>query len=337
MRRMRRFLLALPVLAAIVHFAGCGDDETGAPPATPDASTPVIDASTDRGQSTADAANDAGGGSDAAKDATADADAAVDAGFDDGGCYLGAPPPSSAATAGIPSTGIALWLRADIGVATVDGGTVCRWDDVSGNGRAFYPSTVTPPVAEANGLNNKPAVSFPGTERYLSRPDVLGIAATSGRTVAVIGATSDTTHRWEYFFQGKSGTPGTYFGLDANTFNTAGSREGVYVTNNGYDSNLATSTATRKHILSISSFAAGGTLPNVVTYAVDGTTVSLTRTSGGLGNGTVESFATADFTSIGGGGAGFTGGKIGELIVYDRELTAPERLLVEQYFGARYP
>lgn len=67
------------------------------------------------------------------------------------------------------------------------------------------------------------------------------------------------------------------------------------------------------------------------------TTRTLTRNSGGLGNGTVESFANADFTAIGTATAGFTGMKIGELIIYDRELTGPERLSVEQYFGSRFP
>lgn len=334
---MRRLLLTLPVLTAIVHFAGCGDDETSPAPTIPDASTPSVDASTDRreprGDAGEDAANDGGGAGDA------NADAAVDSGpqFDDAGCPIGATPVSSAADAGLPTTGIALWLRADIGVATVDGGAVCRWDDVSGNGRSFRPATATPPVAEAAGLNNKPAVSFSGADRHLSRADVLGIGPASGRTVAVIGATADTTRRFQYFTQGQGGTAGTYFGLDQNNFNTAGSREGVYVTNNAYDSDLATSTATRKHILSISNFTAGGALPNVLTYAIDGTTRTLTRNPGGLGNGTVESFATADFTSIGWASAGFTGAKIGELIVYDRELTGPERVLVEQYFSARFP
>lgn len=334
---MRRIFLALPVLAAIVHFAGCGDDETSSAPASPDASTPAIDASTDRGCPTNDASGDAPIDANGPTDSGADADAGVDAGFDDAGCYLGMPPASSAADAGIPATGIALWLRADIGVATVDGGSVCRWDDVSGNGRSFRPATVTPPVAEAMGLNNKPAVAFTGPDQHLSRADLIGIGATSGRTIAVIGASSDTTHRFQYFYQGQGGTPGTYFGLDANPFNTAGSREGVYVTNNSYDSDLATSTATRKHIFSISSFVAGGALPNVLTYAVDGTTRALTRNSGGLGNGTVESFASADFTAIGTATPGFTGMKIGELIIYDRELTGPERLAVEQYFGSRFP
>jgi hypothetical protein len=332
---MRRLLLALPTLAAIVHFAGCGDDQTSSAPSTPDASVPTADATADRVEPPIDAAGDVttdtGAGS--------DADAGIDSGpqFDDAGCPIGTVPISSAADAGIPSTGIALWLRADIGVATVDGGSVCRWDDVSGNGRSFRPATVTPPVAEAAGLNAKPAVSFSGPNQHLSRADLIGIGATSGRTIAVIGATSDTTHRFSYFIQGEEGTAGTYFSLDQNTFNTAGSREGVYVTNNAYDSDLATTTATRTHVFSISSFAVGGALPNVLTYAVDGTARTLARTSGGLGNGTVESFTNANFTAIGTANPDFTGMKIGELIIYDRELTAPERLAVEQYFGARFP
>jgi hypothetical protein len=210
---------------------------------------------------------------------------------------------------------------------------VCRWDDVSGNGQSFTPASATPPTRIADGFGTTPAVSFNGSAQNLSRAGVLGIGATSARTVAVYSQTSDTTHRFESFFQGQGGSPGIYFGLDANTYMTAGNLEGVYVTDNSFDSDLATTTNGRTHILSISSFVAGTALPGALVYEVDGTPRTLTLRTG---SGTVEDFSNANFTSIGYGAAGFTGGMIGEVIVYDRALTALERTTIEQYFAARF-
>src|SRR5688500_10988932 len=101
---MRRLLLTLPVLTAIVHFAGCGDDEGSSSPTNPDASTPSVDASTDRREPTSDAAGDATNDGGGAGDAGADADAAIDSGpqFDDAGCPIATGAVSSAADAGLP-------------------------------------------------------------------------------------------------------------------------------------------------------------------------------------------------------------------------------------------
>lgn len=349
-----RHALWVVVVAPSLAFAACTDDDSNPSPAF-DASVPGIDAakpdapSADSGadanvasdavaEDVVDSGFDAGDtGVDAPGDAPDDA-ADADAGpqFDDAGCPLPTGVTADLTDAGFTTTGLALWLRADLGVATTDGGAVCRWDDVSGNNRAFVPGTATPPSLAATALKNKPAVTFSGPGQHMVRGDVLGIAGTAGRTVAVFAQSNDTTHRYQFFHQGVT-SPGTYFGLDANTFQTVGSREGVYVTNNAYDSNIATSTAAHAHILSISSFAAGGTLPGVLVYEIDGTVTTLTRTPGGLGNGKVEDFSTANVTFFGAGVSGYTGGKIGELLVWDHALTAPERLAVEQYFQARFP
>src|SRR6185369_1931951 len=105
----------------------------------------------------------------------------------------------------------------------------------------------------------------------------------------------------------------------------------------GYDAYLATSTTARKHIYSIDSFVADTALPGALVYAVDGTVLTLSRTAGGLGNNKVESFASANFTTVGGGVAGFTGALVGEVLIYDRALTALERTAVNQYLAARFP
>src|SRR4029077_1316137 len=107
-------------------------------------------------------------------------------------------------------------------------------------------------------------------------------------------------------YQGQSGTPGTYLGVDTNTFATAGGREGVYMMNNAYDSALATTTAApRVHVYTISTMTAGTPVLSGIDYRVDGVTQTLTRTSGGLGNGNFENFSTANFTSVATGRDGF--------------------------------
>jgi len=353
MRLRRTAVLLVPVLGAA--FAACVDDSTS-PGQSPDASTPqTFDGSVDAtgGQDTGpvddasgDVATDAGArdaadGSapgDAAVDATDAADAADAAPrFDDAGCPLPTGVVANAGDAGLPATGIALWLRADLGLATLDGGAVCRWDDVSGNARNFAPATSAMPAFDSAGIKGKPAVSFGASGQHLIRNDVLGIAATAGRTMAAYSRSVDTTRRFQAIHQGLPGSAGTYFGIDTNTFQTAGSLEGVYTTNNAFDSNVATSTNARSHIFSISSFAVGGTLPGVLTYAVDGNVTTLTRILAGLGNGTVEDFSAANLTTIGGAVPGFTGAEVAEILVWDHALTAPERAAVQAYFQSRFP
>ena len=329
--RIRRAVVVGVVLASslLVGLAFAGCDDSSSPSATGNGF--------DAGGSTFD------GAVGPEPDATSPLDAALDAPdtdagprYDEAGCPLPNGAVGNLADAGFTTTGLSLWLRADLGLAATDAGVVCRWDDVSGHDRAFLPATATPPVVDATGLNGKPSVSFPADGHHLIRADVLGLAATSGRTVAVFASSNDTTTRYELFYQAKLGTPGTYFGIDANTFNTVGGREGVYVTNNAFDSDLATSTTPHTYILSISSFAPGGSLPGVLVYEVDGVVRTLTRTPGGLGDGTVEDFSAADVTYFGSASPGYLGGKVGEMLVWDHALSDVDRLAVEQYFQRRY-
>ena len=315
-------LRGVQAFLALLLFVGCGGDGGGGVNPTVDARTPDASVQLDAGTT---ARPDAGGG------AEPDARPLVD----DAGCPLSTGPLPSLEDAGFPSDGLALWLRADRGVATTDGRVVCRWDDESGQGHGFRP-TATPPTLAPTGIRDLSAVSFVGNQE-LSRGDEIGIDAASGRTVAVFGMATDTTHRFHYFIQGRVGTAGTYFGLDQNTFNTSGSLEGVYVTNNAFDSNLPTSGAARSHIFSISSFTPGGQLPNVLVYAVDGTPTTLSRRPGGLGNGTVEDFSGANFTAIGSADGTFGGAFIGEVMVWNRALNDTERAMVQSHFVARFP
>src|SRR4051794_26346489 len=56
-------------------------------------------------------------------------------------------------------------------------------------------------------------------------------------------------------------------------------------------------------------------------------TVRTLTTAQANGGNLVQDFSGAHFTSVGYGAAGFTSGTIGEVIVYDRAITAAERAI----------
>ena len=76
----------------------------------------------------------------------------------------------------------------------------------------------------------------------------------------------------------------------------------------------------------------GTAILGAIDYRVNGATQSLTRTSGGLGNGNFEDFSGANYTLIG----GCTDAFIAEALVYDRALSTTERGTVEAALEARY-
>jgi hypothetical protein len=280
------------------------------------------------------------GPSDAAMDAPVDVDGApgdalaevlpsFDAGSD---CVApSGETPLSAAAAGLPSTGLALWLRGDRGIYKTAAQGVCAWADQSGHG-TILTGTGVRPAWTSNGLGGQPAVHFMAAGQQLGTSGVLGIAPTSARTIVAVLSLIATTQRFEAVFQGQSGTPGTYLGFDANTFGTVGNREGVYMMNNAYDSALATSSAPRIHVYTIPTMTPGAPILPGIDYRVNGATQALTRRPVGLGNGNFEDFSQANFTSVG----SLAEGIIAEVLVYDRALTVDERGAVETALKTRY-
>ena len=187
-------------------------------------------------------------------------DGGTDAVVFDGGADCIAPTgeaPLDATAAGFPASGLVLWLRGDRGVHKTTANAVCAWADQSGHGAIFTPYGARPSWS-ATGLAGLPAVRSTTGGEGLSTGGVLGIAPTSARTMIAVSQLVSATKRFQPLHQGKSGTAGTYLGPDTNTFSTAGSREGVYMMNNAYDSALATTTAApRVHVYTISTMTVG--------------------------------------------------------------------------------
>jgi hypothetical protein len=246
------------------------------------------------------------------------------------------PPPAlprpSPTAAGLPKDGLVLWLRGDRGVYATDSQRVCAWADQSGHQYLFLATGQARPLWGATLLGAEPAIHFDATTNYLSVGGVLGIAPTSARTFIAVIQLVSTTQRFSAIMQGVGNSAGTYMNLDANTFSTAGSREGAYLTNNAYDTPLATSATPRVHVLTASTLAPGTTILSALDYRVDGATQTLTRTPGGLGSGKIEDFSAANFTLVGLGASAI----MAEALVYDRVLSTDERAAVETALKARY-
>ena len=263
---------------------------------------------------------------------------AVDSGIDpivDVGVGCNPPPalprPSPTA-AGLPKDGLVLWLRGDRGVYATDAQRVCAWADQSGHQQLFLATGQARPLWGATLLGAQPAIYFDAATNYLSVGGVLGIAPTSGRTFIAVIQLVSTTKRFSAVMQGVGNSAGTYLNLDANTFSTAGSREGAYLTNNAYDTPLATSTTPRVHVLTASTLSPGTTVLSALDYRINGQSQTLTRTPGGLGNGKIEDFSAANFTLVGLGASAI----MAEALVYDRALGTDERDAVETALKARY-
>jgi hypothetical protein len=287
----------------------------------------------------AGAAGAAGNGSaGASPDASADAPSDFDAGM---GCVgPGTETPLSPADVGIPASGLVLWVRADHGIYKTATDQVCLWRDQSGAGNDLTPYNGSRPIWQSGAIGGQPAIhsNLPGQVLYIN--NVLGIPATSGRTFIAVSKMLIANGRWNPVLQGQLNSSNVHIMVDPNTWQTAGSREGVYVTNSSFDTGTATSTTAPKlHVLVLSTMAAGTAVSSALSYRVDGAAQTLTLRSG---NGNIQSFAAANYTSVGAvNGSPSTGvvegdGLVAEALIYNRPLAADEITAVEAALKARY-
>jgi hypothetical protein len=323
-----------------------GDDASAAA-AAPQAEATVAPDASDAGgeprEAAADASDDSAtdGAADVVTPAEASADAAPDAAPDidaGAGCLSpGTESPLSAASAGLPADGLALWVRADRGVYMTAQSEVCAWKDQSGNDRLLSAAS-TRPIWQGASVGGMPAIHFSAVGTDLYTPDLLGIGATSARTFIAVAELVNTTGRFHPILQGQGNSAGTYLGIDANTWQTAGSLEGVYVTNNSYDTALATSASPRVHVLTVTTLMPGTAVTAAIDYRVNGATQTFTIKAG---SGTLVDFSAADFTAVGAVSGtpstpGYGDAMVAEALIYDRALTVNERAAAEAALEARY-
>jgi len=235
--------------------------------------------------------------------------------------------------------GLQLWLNPDSETVITDG-SVETWGDDSGNGHDFTQTdeTLQPSIVE-NAVAGHSALRFDGSETHLLRDDNLGIADDSPRTFVVVSRLSDLSARSPFLMQGAIDTEGdntSYYGLEANTFRTAGERFGLYLVSVAKDTEISTDQEFNVHVLRTGEFPELTSIEESTTYYLNGSQRQYSDTAGGARN---RQF-TADSTAIGAfpqsSPSLVLSGEIAEIRVYDRVLSDDERSTVERNLMSKY-
>jgi hypothetical protein len=195
------------------------------------------------------------------------------------------------------------------------------------------------PTVASGAANGHDAVEFDGDNDFLLRRDTLGIPNDSARTFVVVSRLSDTLARSPHLMQGRldsEGTASNYYGLEANTYNTAGERFGLFLVASAKDTPRRTNSRYNLHILRTANFPNINDMEQSTAYHINGTEVSFSGTPGGARNQTFD----GDSTAVGGFPVTSSGsrmhGEIVEVRVYDRSISDSERDQIENNLLDKY-
>lgn len=223
-----------------------------------------------------------------------------------------------------PTTGCALWLKADAGVTTNLDGSVATWADQSSNSNNAaqdplgYPSPLL--LTDAGG---RPVLNFDGTLRYLVIPDAPSLELTNDMSLFCAASCDD--------FSATNMLCNKGFLAQPHPFNFYVNTAGQSVVSRG--DNRGTS-------ILASSSAVPVTTNIVCGFTVQGSTA--TEYLQGFANGTVQfGYGAIDDTTqlyIGTRDSldAYFKGNIGELLIYDRALVGSELQLVNSYLAGKY-
>lgn len=260
-----------------------------------------------------------------------------------GGCSQGGEPTATEASGTTTPTtvtnGLRLWLHSDSGYDLSDG-SVTEWTDASGNGNDVAQSTAErQPTVATGAANGHDAVQFDGDDDFLLREDTLGIPNDSARTFVVVSRLSDTQARSPFLMQGRfdsQESASNYYGLEANTYNTAGERFGLFLVASAKDTPRMTNTRYNLHVLRTPDFQNVSAMEQSTTYHINGTEVRFSGTPGGARNQNFDGDSTAvGAFPVRGSGARMHG-EIAEVRVYDRAIPDSERGRIESELMDKY-
>ena len=235
---------------------------------------------------------------------------------------------------GIPTSGMALWLKAD-SLDLADGDAVTSWKDVSGNGHEFTQATASAQPtyrASDSDFNNMPVVDCDGTN------DLLSVAFSEELNTAQMSlfvvATSDTDDgSYQGIVESRSSTPVTRAGFNIYAKWSGTDQWGFWW---GKDTAWG-------QLYSTTNLIAG--TPHIITATIAGgdgagaTATQTLRISGTQEATTSSAFwkSTAGTYQIGNVPTPYyLNGQIAEIIQYNRALSTTEIQQVEGYLSEKY-
>lgn len=229
----------------------------------------------------------------------------------------------------LPSSGRALWLKADDIIGLNDGDAVSAWNDAAGNGvNATQSNSAKQPKWYSNVANGKPVVRFDGVDDYLSLGDPASLTSNQMTIFAVSSANSLTSNHT------------IYARGEAILMDYASPQSGrMHVKNTSSLGDTPTGTVQANLFNQFTGMYSN--LDGNIRYFINGSLVD-ERYIGG----NIRDNLTDDNNTIGGKYAWHTGdvyyydkflnGDIAELIIYNSALTDEERQTVENYLQKKY-
>jgi len=206
----------------------------------------------------------------------------------------------------IPTTGLSLWLKADVGV-TLSGSNVTSWADQSTNGNNFTPASGTV-VKSNNIIGSNPAILFDGGS--LSGNDIV----TAKTIYAVIKTLATSAEQYSVILEATGGS--LYSAI-------SGTQWGSY-----YGSESSSGQTIPTETASI-----------IATLSDDGINYELRRDGQQIVSSTEgEGFTSRSAAYLGSDSSANQAANvyISEIIVYNRVLIAAEIQQVEAYLNAKY-
>ncbi|OFY20727.1 MAG: hypothetical protein A2W98_01280 [Bacteroidetes bacterium GWF2_33_38] len=221
-----------------------------------------------------------------------------------------------------------MWLRADKGTSTTtDGNTFDQWDDQSGNTNSSFQTTANNmPTFKTNVLNAKPVVRFDGTNDFmnidpvLSGGDGLDELLNTSYTVMLVGARRRNVVN--YFFGGSSTNNNEQLMMGWNNLTP------LRFQLNQYGNAV---TVTGPATTSLDQYALFGGLYNSTLghYLYENGTQMASNTN------TVGLNAYPD-PYLGRRQGTYYEVDIAEMLIYNQDLSSCQRIIVENYLGAKY-
>jgi hypothetical protein len=216
--------------------------------------------------------------------------------------------------ASIPTSGLKLWLEANVGVTSNSNGNVSTWQDQSGNGNnATQTNSSNQPLVVANALNGLSVIQFTAsTNQWFNLPNVMN-GATAGEVFVVVKANSGSPSAARGLW--RLGANSYYPYTDGNVYEDFGST--VQYNEIGHPA----SGVTQFSLFNVSAQSGQWT------GRIDGVT---------LLNSTTNTVSFNSSPLLGSNGSNPFDGQIAEVIVYNSVLNAAQRTTVGQYLQGKY-
>lgn len=213
-------------------------------------------------------------------------------------------------------SGLKLWLdAADATTITESGGLVSNWADKSGNGIAMTASGTSRPTTGTRTINSKNALDFDGTTDILSSTSTLNDIATNSAVTGffVLQVDAYTASAKAIFASGTN--------LRLNEINTGGGRFS-FVNDDGGSDTVNSSSATTATTYALMLRHEGGNIyisrdGGAESSAASGDTATMTST--------IQISESNAFDGI-----------LGEVLFYNRALTANEIATVTAYLKSKW-